>query len=297
MLKALENPIFLLITAGVLIGLNFPLGKIASNAGISPILWSLTISAGAVLTMGPALALKGQIKRPGFKVLRFSCISGLISFVAANILLFAVIPHIGSGYTGLMFATSPVFTLAFAIAFGFKAPVRMGILGIGVGFIGACAVALSHNSLIEGGNTYWLIAAFLIPITLAAGNIYRTIGWPEGASPDVLALWSNTFASLAYIVILLFLYKNLRLSDLAAAPLAATLQFMVGGLTFPIYFRLQKYGGPVLLSQLGYIAAAVGLAAATAFLGERYGIFTWLGAAVILVGIGFTIRAQQTPKR
>lgn len=293
MLKALENSIFLLICAGVLIGLNFPLGKIASDASISPILWPLMISVGGILAIVPLLAVKGQLTRPSFKVLRFSLISGLISFVAANILVFTVIPHVGSGYAGLMFATSPVFTLALSIAFRFKPPIRLGILGIGVGFVGACIVALSRQSIVETGNTFWLIAAFFIPITLAIGNIYRTIGWPENASPDVLALWSNVFASLAYILMLLVLYQDLRLTQLSAAPLATALQLIIGGLTFPIYFRLQKYGGPVLLSQLGYIAAAVGLIAATAFLGERYEFLTWLGAGVILVGIVFTIRAQQ----
>ena len=42
-------------------------------------------------------------------------------------------------------------------------------------------------------------------------------------------------------------------------------------------------GGPVYLSQIGYVAAAVGLFSGTLFLGERYGLLTWLGAAVIIV--------------
>lgn len=293
-MKVLENPIFLLVATGILIGLNFPLGKVASNAGISPVLWPLLISMGAVIAMGLFLGARGELNRPSYKVLRFSLISGLISFVAANILVFALIPFVGSGYTGLMFATSPMFTLALSIAFRFKAPHKLGVIGIIVGFIGACLVTLSRHSAMETGNAIWLLAAFLIPITLAIGNIYRTIGWPEGTSPDVLAFWTNAFASLGYVFVLLLLYQDLRLDEFSAAPIATALQLLVGALTFPAYFRLQKYGGPVLLSQLGYIAAAVGLAAATLFLGEHYGWLTWLGALVILVGIGFTIRAVSS---
>lgn len=288
-----KNPILLLVATGILIGLNFPLGKIASNAGISPILWPLLISMGAVIAMSLFLGMRGELELPNYRVLRFSLISGLISFVVANILVFALIPFVGSGYAGLMFATSPVFTLALSIVFRFKTPHKLGIAGIIIGFVGACLVALSRHSALEAGATIWLLAAFLIPITLAIGNIYRTIGWPEGASPDVLALWTNVFASLGYGVVFLLLYQDLRLEEFSAAPFAAVLQFLVGALTFPFYFRLQKYGGPVLLSQLGYIAAAVGLLAATLFLGERYGVLTWIGAAIILVGIGFTIRAQS----
>lgn len=287
-----SNPVLLLILSGFLIGSNFPLGKIASDAGISAILWPLLISVGAVIGMSLILLPRGELRLPSWQVARFSLISGLISFFAANILVFALIPFVGSGYAGLMFATSPVFTLALAIAFRFKPPSMIGIVGIFVGFLGACLVAFSRQAVLAPSATLWLAVAFLIPITLAIGNIYRTIGWPQGASPDLLALWTNVAASIGYVVALLVIDQDLQLHQLANAPVAAALQMLAGALTFPVYFRLQKYGGPVLLSQLGYIAAAVGLAAATLFLGESYPPLTWVGAFVILIGIGLTIRSQ-----
>jgi drug/metabolite transporter (DMT)-like permease len=61
----------------------------------------------------------------------------------------------------------------------------------------------------------------------------------------------------------------------------------------PAFFRLQQKGGPVLLSQIGYVAAAVGLIGATLFLGESYSAVTWLGAAVIGASIVTTILAQR----
>ena len=64
---------------------------------------------------------------------------------------------------------------------------------------------------------------------------------------------------------------------------------------FPAYFALQRAGGPVLLSQIGYVAAAVGLATGTLFLGESYGALTWAGAGIIAIGIGLTVRAQMKP--
>jgi len=63
-------------------------------------------------------------------------------------------------------------------------------------------------------------------------------------------------------------------------------------MTFPVLFRLQQKGGPVLLSQIGYVAAAVGLIAATLLLGEQYNQATWLGTGVIAAGILITIFAQ-----
>ena len=43
-------------------------------------------------------------------VLRFSLVSGFISYVVPNFLTFAAIPHLGSGLVAIMFAPSPVVT-------------------------------------------------------------------------------------------------------------------------------------------------------------------------------------------
>ena len=61
---------------------------------------------------------------------------------------------------------------------------------------------------------------------------------------------------------------------------------------FPFFLGLQQLGGPVLLSQIGYIAAVVGLVVATGILGEQYSLMTWAGAGVIALGIFITIRVQ-----
>ena len=62
---------------------------------------------------------------------------------------------------------------------------------------------------------------------------------------------------------------------------------------FVFFFRLQAVGGPVYLSQIGYVGAAVGLISGTLVLGERYQLLTWIGAAIITVGIVMTTKAQR----
>jgi drug/metabolite transporter (DMT)-like permease len=62
---------------------------------------------------------------------------------------------------------------------------------------------------------------------------------------------------------------------------------------FAFFFRLQAVGGPVYLSQIGYVAAAVGLLSGTLFLGEHYQVLTWAGAVVIVAGVAITTKAQR----
>ncbi len=296
MKKLFETPIFLLLLTGVLIGMNFPLGKIAGNAGVSPILWAFLISFGAAISLLPVLASRNILSVPRGPVLRYALISGLISFGAVNLLVFSVIPHVGSGFTALMFALSPVFTLAISVMFKLKAPKFLGVLGIIIGFAGAGLVAYSRQSGAGDVQLLWMLGALLIPVTLAAGNVYRTLAWPKGQSPDALAFWSHLVAAVFLLGIFLMAGGVGEFSKLSHVPVAALLQAGLAGITFPVFFRLQQYGGPVLLSQIGYVAAAVGLFAATLFLNETYGLLTWVGAGVIMVGIGVTILAQREPK-
>lgn len=88
-----KNPVALLLMTGILIGFNFPLGKIAGEAGVSPILWSLIVSLGASGFLLPALLIKRKFIFPHGKMITYIMVSGLISFVIPNFLLFSTIPH------------------------------------------------------------------------------------------------------------------------------------------------------------------------------------------------------------
>ena len=288
----MQKPIVLLLVTGSLIGLNFPLGKIAADAGVPAMVWALLVSFGVCVLLFPVLLIKQRLALPRGRTIRYVIVSALISFVLPNWLLFSVIPHAGSGYTGLMFALSPVFTLALAVVFRLKTPNRLGLMGIVVGLIGAVIVSITRGAAPEAPPIIWIVAALIIPIALACGNIYRTIDWPDDALPDSLAFWSHAFSVTVFFTLIVFTNGSFPVGELLLSPIAALVQMLTAGVMFPVFFRLQQKGGPVLLSQIGYVAAAVGLIAATVLLGEQYQLMTWVGATVIALGIGVTILAQ-----
>lgn len=288
-----QSPSVLLLVTGTLIGLNFPLGKLGGQAGVSPAMWALLISAGASTALLPVLILRRRIRWPSPRILRYAILSSLVSFVGPNLLLFSVMPHAGAGYTGLMFALSPVFTVLFAGLLRLRIPGPLGLLGIGAGLAGAVVISISRGTDPTGPAGFWLLLALLIPVCLAAGNVYRTLDWPPDAPPDVLAFWGQFCSSMVFVSVLVATEGRVPVGDVVPAGLAAVIQVVVGALTFPVVFRLQQRGGPVLFSQIGYVAAAVGLIAATFALGERYAPHTWAGAGVIGMGIAITVLAQR----
>ncbi len=288
----MPSAIVLLLVVGGLGGVNFILGKMAADQGVGALSWALLISAGAAASI--ATLRPRTLALPQGRARRYVLLSGLVSFALANFLVYALIPRLGAGYVGLMFALSPVATLTVSALVGTGRPGAMGLWGIATGFSGAVLIVLGGGEASTGVDPVALLLGLSIPLVLAIGNVYRTLDWPDGSEPDALAVWAHLSAAAAFLLVFL-VQGTAPLADIARAPALALVQVIVAGLTFPAYFRLQKSGGPVMLSQIGYVSAAVGLVGATVILGERYGGLAWIGAAIVASGIALTILEARKP--
>jgi drug/metabolite transporter (DMT)-like permease len=60
----------------------------------------------------------------------------------------------------------------------------------------------------------------------------------------------------------------------------------------PPMLALMAEGARLNDSQIGYVAAAIGLISGMLFLGESYRLETWLGAVLISIGLVMTTKAQ-----
>jgi drug/metabolite transporter (DMT)-like permease len=281
----------LLVITGALLGLTLPFGKLATAAAVDPILWAFIISFGAGGVLLIALLAKGQRIRLNGAKLRYFVIAAAISYAIPNLLILSAIPHLGAGFTGLMFTLSPVITLFLSILLRLKRSSALGIAGIAVGFVGALLVAWTRGEVGRPADPFWIGMGLLIPVSLAAGNIYRTMDWPKDAGPIELAVGSHLAAAALLLIGSLF-FGGFDVSPLTGISWLVVLQMASAAAMFAFFFRLQAVGGPVYLSQIGYVAAAVGLISGTLFLGESYGLVTWLGAAIISVGVFMTTKAQ-----
>ena len=289
-----NSAVGLLVVTGALLGLTLPFGKLAGEGGVPPILWALLISSGAGLVLLCAYLLRRGRIRLDIARLRYFFIAAAVSYAAPNLLMFTSMPHLGAGYVGLMFTLSPMFTLVLSILFGIRRPNALGIAGILVGFVGAVLVAATRGEAGSPASFLWVGAGLLIPVFLAIGNIYRTWDWPKDSDPLELAAGSHLAAAIMLAVALVASGDAGTVMRLADLPLLTLAQVVSAASMFAFFFRLQAVGGPVYLSQIGYVAAAVGLVSGTFFLGETYAALTWIGAAIILVGVVMTTKAQAS---
>jgi drug/metabolite transporter (DMT)-like permease len=287
-----NSAVGLLLITGTLLGLSLPFGKLSGAAGVAPVVWAFVISFGAGSVLLVALLIQGAVRRPDVRKLRYFAVTAAISYALPNLLIMSAIPHLGAGFTGIMFTLSPVITLTLSVLLRMRRPSALGIAGIAVGFLGALIVSLTRGESGRPAELSWVFAGLAIPFSLACGNIYRTLDWPKDAGPIELAAGSHLASAAMLVVISLVLNGSLPIGPLADVPFLTLAQAAASATMFAFFFRLQAVGGPVYLSQIGYVAAALGLVAGTLFLGERYQLATWAGAAIIMAGVSMTTKAQ-----
>lgn len=292
-MNLLNSPVFLLIITGSLLGLTFPLAKLGSQAGVSPVVWAFLFSCSAALGL---LLYRLVCKKPLLVALRnvpFYFIAALVSLVLPNLLTYRVIPELGSGFAGLMFTFSPLFTLAISSVWQVRMPSRLGLVGIAIGFCGAVIVAQTRG---EAGNTAsigWMVAGICIPISLAMGNVYRTMAWPKNAEPMELAIGMNLAAASMLFALILISPETSLPGGLESIKVTVLITALVASVMIAMHSRLQFVGGPTYLSQIGYVAAGVALLVGMWVFGESYSWITWAGALIILIGAVFSMKAQK----
>src|SRR5689334_12626172 len=139
---------------GTLLGLNFPLGKLATAAGVPPAVWSALIAIGGATVLGVALVVKRIALPLDPRHLRYFAVVAVVSYALPNALIYTVIPHLGSAYAAILFTLSPMCTVLFSMAARLRFPKRLELAGIVIGFVGTLLVASARGEM--GREVEWL---------------------------------------------------------------------------------------------------------------------------------------------
>ena len=293
------EPLLLLLAAGFCIGLIFPLGRLANEAGLPPLLFAGASAAGASIVLGAIALAMGQTLAVDRATAIYAAIAGQLTFAIPFGTLVSVIPHLGSGIPAILQSLAPILTLAIVTVLGLERPDAIRVAGLATGLAGALIILFSRNagSLQAEASFGWYLAALVTPIALAAGNVFRTTNWPKGRT--ALPLATLTLAAAAVGIFLLIGVEGLfGAATPIAAPLAAgwhliALQSLATGIGYAFFFRLQQVGGPVYLSQISYVNTGVGVAFAVLFFAERLTVWVWLAVALVFVGVALVNRSQK----
>ncbi|MHA7773125.1 DMT family transporter [Roseibium sp. M-1] len=291
---ALEQPLVLLLVVGSFLAVSTIIAKAGPSAGWHPLAllqWSI---------LGGALGLflitrlgngrrKAEVSRPegGYGRLGIYLLMSGVLFIIPNMIAVNAAPKVGAGFVSLSFAFPLVLTYAFAVLLRLERPQLLRGTGVLFGLAGGVLLAVSGKDLSVEAS-WWSMIALSIPVFLATGNIYRTMQWPNGVKPVDLALgmMATGFMALALFTAIAGIpVVPVTWTSASAGLLAA--QTAIFAIQYGLYFRLQQTAGPVYLSQIGSVAAVVGLGLGFLVFGEVPNLAKL--AAVASVGIGIVL--------
>lgn len=289
-------PLVLLTIVGVLLGSTVALSKVAIAGGVPPLAYAFwqAIGGGLILTaVSMAARRKVTLTR---HYLRYSLIAGVLTVALPNALLFFVVPHLGASLAGTMYALPPLAPVAFWVLLGKERLSPLALLGIVIGLTGTLLMIWSSPNARspESAVSVWMLLALAIPLTLALGNVYRSLDWPQDLLAEPLAAGMLLAAAALLFPAMLFSgsgYAPLGLATPVDKVVIA--QSFVTAIAFIAYFRLQRIAGPVYLSQIGYVMTLTGVVAGTLFLGEELAGLAWLAVGVILAGVALFSTARS----
>jgi drug/metabolite transporter (DMT)-like permease len=294
------EPILLLLVAGFLVGLIFPLGKLAGEVGIPPLLFAGLSAAGASIVLATISTASGKPVPFDRTTVSYAAVAGQLTFAVPFGLLVVVIPHVGSGIPAILQSLTPIITLAIVTAIGLERPGLPRIFGLMLGVAGALTILIAQNAaaLETRAPIGWYFAALITPATLSAGNVYRTARWPADRHPLSLATLTLVAAAIGLFLMIAAAWLMGQGIELAA-PLTAgwhliLLQSLATGVGYAFFFRLQQVGGPLYLSQISYVHTAVGVGFAVLLFAERLSPWIWLALVLVLAGVALVNRTQAT---
>ena len=278
-------PLIYLLVGGALLGISTNVAKYAGEIGLSPLAFLFWSIAGAATILLVIALLRHELPPLNKRSFEYYFISALVSVAGSNLLFFSAIPHVGAGFVALIISLPPLLTYLGALALGMERFQTVRALGVAAALAGAGVLAARKFSAPDA-SVFWILIALCGPVLLAIGNLYRTLRWPEGASPNALAPGMLIAAVVLLGATSLLPDFSLTVPLGGFLPLGLiTLQAFIFAGQFQLLFLLQKTGGPVLLSLLGSVGAIVGVPVAIFLQGESPPDGLILGASLIALGV------------
>ncbi len=278
-------PFICLLVGGALIGISTNLAKYAGEVGVTPLaflFWSIT---GAAVILWVIAFIRQELPPLSARSFEYYFVAALISVAGSNLLLFSAIPHVGAGFVALIISLPPLLTYLGALTLRMERFSIIRALGVAAALMGAGVLALRKFTAPDA-SIFWIVIALCGPVLLAIGNIYRTLRWPDKASPSALAPGMLMAAALLLLIFSALPNFSVTVPIKEWLPLGViTIQAGVFAGQFLLLFVLQKTGGPVLLSLLGSVGAVVGVPVAIFLQGESPPAGLFLGASLIAIGV------------
>ena len=262
--------------------------------GFPPFLFGALRMGAAALILFALARLQHFTIKPTRQELVSLALVGNLLWMGGNGLVLWALQFADSGFASLIVASAPIWATLIELVQYKKKPSTVLLVALFVGFFGVAA--LSVPSLGKGSSQAFAVIALLVAaISWALGSVIQTrrsVNLP----PQVMSAYHQLFASVGFLLSSLVLGEPTPQPNLSAwlawlylvgfGSVFAFTSYIYSLQLLPINIAMTyAYVNPVLALFLGWL-----------LLNEPIGIWTILGAALVLVSVFGIFSAKHQPK-
>ena len=286
--------LLLLILSGSLTAALYMVRKLAGADPIPGLLFLLWQLSGSALVVGMFSIRSRQFPIWNLEHIRYYLIGGLLGTTIPFILVFVVLEQLQVGLVGLVTALSPIATYFLARIIGYEQASMLRLMGLIVGLTGVAFLITSGESINQSTNWFFIVLALMIPLTLAVSNIYRSRFWPVGSEAVAIVIGMLTVNGILLFLVNLWLgnFQVNMFENQQVFYLIAILSLLAGA-AYLSSFALLKEGGPVYLSQMGYVITVVTILAGILIWDEQYRTNDLISISLVFGGVLMTTWSRR----
>ena len=275
-----------LLVAGSLYGLLFSINKVATTNGVpglAYVFWH-TFGAGLILWLA-CLATRTPVGLDRAH-LRLYFVAGALGISIPVSVLAHVAPELPASLVVMVTCLSPTCTYLMAMTLRMERFQWLSTGGVVLGLAGILVLVVPGITLPTFAEVSWLLLALVAPVCFAAFNIAGAILWPPKAHSLGLACGIQMGGAIVLIPVMLGTGETyLFPGPLLAGDLAILGATGITALVWYLIFEVLRMGGPLFLSQFGYIIVLTGPGWGALIFGERLSSSAWIAAALLMAGL------------
>ena len=190
--------------------------------------------------------------------------------------------HVPPTELALIISTAPIVNYLVALVTRRENAAPRRLLAILLGFLSTAILVITREGMLSGEVSWWLIAAFSLPVLYSAYNFFAASWWPHGAHPMAAGVAESTWSGLLAIPFLLAFAPPWS-PDVPAASAYWTVLLACGMWTLEriAFFTLIQEKGAVFTVQAVYLSTPAAVVIALAFYGGA-DIWLFVSLAVLM---------------
>ena len=275
-----------MIYMGIMWGLSFSLGKLATDHGGAPLgisFWSALFSG---ILLWIYCMLTGHRFFWNWALIKALCILGLLGSALPGLLFYYAASKVPAGVLSITVTLAPIFTYALALLFRVEAFSKLRFLGLILGLASICVMVLPETSLPSKSAAIWVLLACLSSFFYACENIY--LGVME--LDDIGPLWLSCgmgFTSAAFLFIPTYLTGALTETLSTSTEMTLTIfgLGLIGATAYACFVFTVRISGPIFASQVGYLVTMSGIIWGAMIFGETHSAWIWIAFILMMLGL------------